>query len=207
MSKSVVAASYEVPSDDDFMTSSSPSSCPSPPPLKRETTADYTRNFPPLALPPRPEFTFTDEDGIHQTPLPSEPKSVVAPSMEVEKNCVFCKRDFYTDADFKTSCPECYEKFKRKCACGRNIPGDAPKFKTQCTSCWMESRKQTHERCPSCTGARALHLRKRKDKAECLDCAQKKQKENRGRDRSRDRDRDRDRRSRASTGNSRRRRQ
>ncbi len=182
MSKSVVADSYDSHSDEEF-TSASPSP-PTPPKLRRETTADY-RTLTPLDLPPRSQFTFTEPDGVNQTPLPSEPRSV----MEVEKTCVFCKRDFYTDAEFKTSCPDCYEKFKRKCACGRNIPGDAPKYKTSCTTCWMEARKQTHEKCPSCTGARALHLRKRKDKAECLECSQKKQQDRGQRDRSRDRDR------------------
>lgn len=186
MSRSVVANSYDSTSDEEF-TSASPGS---PPKLRRETTSAYLQ---PLQLPPRPEFTFVDNDGITQTPLISEPKSVVAPT-ETEKICVFCKRSFYTDADFKTSCPDCYDKFKRKCACGRNISGDAPKYKTSCTQCWMESRKQTHEMCPSCTGARALHLRKRKDKEECLDCSQRKLKENKGRDRSRDRHRADDRR-------------
>jgi len=188
MNSSIVASTYDSPSDDDI-------DIGSPPKLRRETTSDYVHSFTPVPLPPRPQFTFTDDTGITQTPLPSEPRSVVSP-MEIEKTCVFCKRNFFTDAAFKTSCPECYDKFKRKCACGRNIPGDAPKFKTSCTQCWMESRKQTHERCPSCTGARALHLRKRKDKPECLDCAKAKSKDttrnsDRTRDRSRSRDRDR----------------
>lgn len=140
---------------------SPPSSPPSPPPLRRETTKDYRMS--PLALPRTIIQDLQDEDDRMKS--------------EFEHVCVFCKRQFYTDASFKTSCPECYDKYRRRCPCGRNIAIDAPKYKTTCTTCWLESRKNTHEPCPTCTGPKALQLRKRKDKAQCLECA--KSRENR----------------------------
>ena len=134
-----------------------------PPKLQRETTRVY---MPPLTLSPRPSFY-----DVSPTQSPAQPPpSPTTMCTEFEKICIFCKSQFYTDQDFKSACPDCYETNKRKCECGRNLPIDAPKFKTQCSRCWIESRKKTHETCPSCTGAKALHLRKRKDKPSCIDC-------------------------------------
>jgi hypothetical protein len=124
------------------------SSLPPPPLLQRETTAQYRMS--PLQLP----RTIVND----------------MQEAEIEKVCVFCKRDFYTDAEWKTACPTCYEDNRKKCECGKNLPLNAPKYKTQCTKCWLAAREKTHEKCPTCTGDAANQLRKRKDKKECLDC-------------------------------------
>ena len=154
--KALVSEEYD---EMDDQTSSSPPGSPplQPPPLRRETTADY---LPPLELPPRPEF-------FECTAAQGSPSPITS---EIENTCIFCKKAFYTDQAFKTACPDCYEAKRRKCECGKNLPIDAPSFKTKCTTCWIEERKKTHEVCPTCTGARSVHLRKRKDKKECLDC-------------------------------------
>jgi len=158
---SLVASAYDESTSN--TPPSSPQTTPPQPILRRETTSDYMH---PLTLPPRPEF---EEGELAQGPL--TPTKMCT---EYEKQCLFCKKEFYTDQDFKSACPDCYEIHRRKCACGRNLAIDAPKYKVQCAKCWIESRKQTHEICPTCTGAKALHLRKRKDKEMCLDCARSK---------------------------------
>jgi hypothetical protein len=163
----IVSREYDDDEDETLEASvlSNEESPPPPPKLQRETTRDYLPPLalPPLALPPRP--SFPDE-----SPAQPQPYSPTAMCTEFEKTCIFCKSQFYTDQDFKSACPDCYETNKRKCECGRNLPIEAPKFKTQGSRCWIESRKKTHETCPSCTGAKALHLRKRKDKPSCIDC-------------------------------------
>lgn len=168
---------------DGYESDETPDSPPPVPKLRRESTSffrsasDYPGDYPP----PTPAHSRKGESQITREPsLPSDESSPSRDAMtqeplypntaELENNCIFCKANFYTDQAFKTACPDCYDKNKRKCACGRNLPIDAPKYKTQCTSCWMEERKRTHEPCPSCTGAKSAHLRKRKDKTECLDC-------------------------------------
>jgi len=148
--KSLVSATYKSETESESELLELLDTIPPPPLLQRETTSQYQMS--PLQL-PRSINDDTQEEGT-----------------EVEKTCRFCQKVFYTDADFKTACPPCYKENQRKCQCGRNIPLDAPKYKTQCTTCWLATRKETHERCPTCTGERADQLRKRKDKRECLDC-------------------------------------
>jgi hypothetical protein len=160
--ESVVSREYDDNGSETLGSSDTSSNDESPPPapkLQREITQG---RLPPLTLPPRP--SFSDVSPTQPPPSPS------TECTEFEKVCIFCKSQFYTDQDFKSACPDCYETNKRKCECGRNLPIEAPKFKTQCSRCWIESRKKTHETCPSCTGAKALHLRKRKDKPSCIDC-------------------------------------
>lgn len=167
-STSILGSDYDETTVDTPPSSPSTPSMPplAPPRLKRETTYDYMT---PLTLPPRPNF---EEGELAQGPI-----SPTKMCTELEKDCLFCKKAFYTDQEFKTACPDCYDTHRRRCVCGRNLPIDAPKYKVQCTKCWIEARKETHEVCPSCTGARALHLRKRKDKDMCLDCARSKQRD------------------------------
>ena len=156
---------------------------PTVPKLRRETTGFYrsASDFPGDYPPPSLAHIRTGESQITGEPSLSSDESTQSQdamtqdslfpnTAELENVCIFCKSNFYTDQAFKTACPDCYDKHKKKCACGRNLPIDAPKYKTQCTSCWIEERKRTHEPCPTCTGAKSLHLRKRKDKSECLDC-------------------------------------
>jgi len=89
--------------------------------------------------------------------------------------CIYCKRDFESDVSYKTACLECYKQHIKKCQCGKNLRLNAPTYQNKCTQCWLDGRRETHDKCPFCVGAAAGHLRRKIGCAMCSDCLQKKQ--------------------------------
>jgi hypothetical protein len=92
--------------------------------------------------------------------------------------CIFCHMPFECDVSYKTACYNCYKNYVKKCGCGRNIKLNAHAYQDKCTDCWLSARSLTHERCPSCVGPKAMHLRKKIGYDCCADCQDRKKKKN-----------------------------
>jgi hypothetical protein len=87
--------------------------------------------------------------------------------------CVYCNEEFEQDASFKTACMDCYKDNVRECECGRSLRLGCPKYQQKCTTCWIRDRQRSHDKCPSCVGVKATHLRRKIGFETCSDCARK----------------------------------
>ena len=92
------------------------------------------------------------------------------------KRCVQCKEFNIKAFEWRKMCKECFEKgdFARPCQVCKIRPVDpgAATYIVNCTKCYLEKKKQTHDACPWCPNdpSKRFTLNKRKGAPACRSC-------------------------------------
>lgn len=90
------------------------------------------------------------------------------------KQCEGCKLFVIKACEWRKLCLECYrtKNFKRVCEqCGcRPVDSRQPSYIKTCTRCYLDKKRTTHDRCPTCVGQAAKMLKRRIGHPSCRDC-------------------------------------